>query len=140
MPFRIDDTYFTTKDFRYDSFGKQKVTLQVSGTLSNNTKKVFRHTVTFTDSRVQARCFVQDPNTGLLAPFTPGQVFPFYTGYEIYEYGGTEDVFVDQHFEQDGALFVITVSIFNTSGGNITLIDQDIDVFIEFYEAPVTWG
>lgn len=140
MPYRPDRTHFTTQSFRYESFGKYKFTCNISGTLADSTFKRFQFVVTFTDSRVQARAFITNPTTGLTAPFTAGYVIPEYGSYEMYQYGGGEQLFTDQHFENNGELYVVNLFIYNISGSPINLITQNIDIYVEFYEAPLEWG
>lgn len=141
LAYRPDRTQFTTQAFRYESFGKYVFTCNISGTLADSTIRRFQFSVRYTDSRVQARAMVVNPTTGLLAPLTTGGVLPNYSpGYEIYDYAGNETVYTDQHFEEDGEYFVVNFLIQNISGAPINLITQEVDIWVEFYEAPLTWG
>lgn len=141
MAYRPDRTQFTTQAFRYESFGKYVFQCNISGTLPDSTTKRFQLNVLFEHSRVQARAFITRPGSGLLAPLTTGGIIPNYDpDYEIYQYAGDETMYTDQHFEDDGEYYVVNVLIQNVSGAPINLISQTIEVWVEFYEAPLEWG
>lgn len=139
--YKIDRTHFTTQAFRYDSFGKYRFEIPISGTLANNTSRQYQLNVSFSDSRVQAKTFITRDDTGLTVPMYIGYRLPSIAGsYEVFQSASGEFAETDQHYEDDGETLVINFFITNTTGSSVNLITQNLSIWIEFYEAPVTWG
>ena len=140
LSYRPDRTHFTTQALRYYSVNKYKLTCLISGTLPDGQYERFRFSLDPRGSNLQARAFIRNA-AGLTAPVTAGYVLAeFSPDFVLYQYASSEDVYTNQRFLDDGQTFIIDLLIYNTTGSSINFISQSLDIYVEFYQAPIEWS
>lgn len=134
---RLDKVAYTSLHDTYLMFSSYTCPFVITGTL--NAGKMNRYQAIFNvpNQKARGRTSIIRHDTGLRSPFNASYRIANYSpDYEIYRFAGAEIAFTNT-FYTDATTFIVEFRLVNNTASPITLIDQQLDVVIDFYNAPV---
>jgi hypothetical protein len=135
--FHVDKTAFTSQTDTYQIFDYYIVPILVSGTVATGTTKYYAAQFTFIGGQLRANTMIRRADTGLRALFNAGtRISDLAPTYEIFQFADFETVSCQTRFISSD-VFQVALLIQNDTGSPITLVNQEIDILIEFYFAPI---
>lgn len=137
MPYKIDKTSFSNQFGAYQVYESWKVPVMISGTIPDGFYNQYQAVFVFDVDRARGRVSIQNPSTLLKTAFNTGpKLATLLPGLTVYTYASTETVQTSTSYNAAGNLF-INLYIFNETGGILNLVTQQVDILVEFYDAPV---
>jgi hypothetical protein len=138
LSYKADKTYFSNQFGAYQTYESWVVPISISGTITNTHANRYQIVFNFPSDNPRCRASIQRHDTGLRAPFSIGtRLANFSPTYQIYRFTSSETVITDTHYENGGETLVLNLIIQNFTGGTITLVTQQLDVILDFYDAPL---
>lgn len=139
MFYKLDKTYFSSEFGTYQFYESWVVPLAITGTIANTKTNQYQANFTFTNDNARGRVSIENAATGYKTPFGIGNRLARNSGAGliVYQATSTEVVTTDVHYESGGDQLTINFNITNLTGGTITLVDQTLNIHLDFYDAPV---
>lgn len=136
--YKIDKTYFSSQFGSYQIYETWKVPLIISGSIANGHANQYQTNFTFTNDKARARVSIERADTGLKTTMTAGSRLARNSpNYIIYQSASTEIVQTDVHYQSGGTVLTINFSIVNNTGASISLVAQQLNIIVDFYDAPL---
>lgn len=137
MPYKIDSTSFSSQFGAFQVYETWKIPVAISGSIPDGFYNQYQASFAFDQDTARGRVSIQRPDTLLKTVFNAGVRLPtVLPGLTVYQYASSETVQTSTTYNASGTLFV-NLYIFNQTGGSINLITQQLDILVEFYDAPV---
>jgi len=136
VSYKIDKIAYTSQYDVYQMYASYIVPLTITGTIANTKTRYFGAGFTFSGGTVRGEAVARNASTGLRTPFAAGPRLAFSTGLEVYQRKEFEIAYTRVVYPSPDT-FQVYFYIYNNNGHTITLIDQEVDILIDFYFAPI---
>jgi hypothetical protein len=130
MPIRIDKVIFSTLHESYKNYDTVSSTISISGTVANGATANFTATLAYARTGTRADVYLDGHSTKVLANAGDRATS------DVYQFISSETFATRVVYSITD--ITVTISIFNGTGGPISLTSQTIVVSAVLYDAPIT--
>lgn len=125
---RLDKVLLTNLVDTYLNYGTLTSPIVISGSVADGATATFSTSIPYTRTKTKADLYAKNLTTGVKRPISGGYRQSPYT------FTSTETASVAANYV--GGVITVTFSIFNGTGGPITLVTQTMEISAVLYEVP----
>lgn len=125
---KLDQVLFSSNIETYINYDTLTSNIVISGSVADGATTDFSTSIPYTRNKTRADIYLRNLTTGVKRPISGGVRQSPYTF--------TSSEVCNQRALYNGSAITVTLSIFNGTGGTISLVNQTIEVSAVLYEVP----